>query len=83
LRSLSCRIKGHIEFWEHLGMGRLSCNAIDLCYRQLIKTFRKSQGGVLKMGRMKQTKSRMKRKPEERNSSCILTWKHVLLSGFR
>jgi hypothetical protein len=37
LRSLSCRTKGHIEVWEHLGMGRLSSSAVDLCYRQLIE----------------------------------------------
>jgi hypothetical protein len=37
LRSLSHRTKGHIEVWEHLGMGRLNCSVVDLCYRRLIK----------------------------------------------
>jgi hypothetical protein len=33
LRSPSCRIKGHVEVWEHLGMGRLNYSVVDLCYR--------------------------------------------------
>jgi hypothetical protein len=33
LKSSSRRIKGHIEVWEHLGMGKLNCNVVDLCYR--------------------------------------------------
>jgi hypothetical protein len=28
----SHRTKGHIKVWEHLGMGRLSCSSVDLCY---------------------------------------------------
>jgi hypothetical protein len=31
LRSLSRRIKGHIEVWEHLGMGRLNCSVVNMC----------------------------------------------------
>ncbi len=39
LRGLNHRTKGHIV-WDHLGMGRLNCSIVDLCYRQLIeKTF--------------------------------------------
>jgi hypothetical protein len=33
LRSPNSIIKEHVEVWEHLGMGRLSCSAVDLCYR--------------------------------------------------
>jgi hypothetical protein len=31
LRGLSRKAKGHIEVKEHLGMGSLCCNTLDLC----------------------------------------------------
>jgi len=37
LRRHNHRTKGHIEVWEHLGMERLSCNRVDLCYGKRIK----------------------------------------------
>jgi hypothetical protein len=37
LKGLNRRTNGHIEVWDHLGMGRLNCYTIDLCYMQLIE----------------------------------------------
>jgi hypothetical protein len=37
LRGPNHRTNGHIEVWDHLGMGRLNCYTIDLCYMQLIE----------------------------------------------
>jgi len=34
LKGSSRKIKGHIEDKEHLGMGNLCCNILDLCCRQ-------------------------------------------------
>jgi hypothetical protein len=63
LRGLSYRTKGHIEVKKHLGMGSLCCNTLDPCCRQLIERVLEIyvQRGVLRVGKMRQTRSRMKR----------------------
>jgi hypothetical protein len=45
LRSPRRTTKGHIEVWEHMGMGRLSCIIVDLCYRQLIEKVQETSRG--------------------------------------
>jgi hypothetical protein len=45
LKSSNHRTKGHIKVWEHLRMGRSSCNVVDLCYRQLIERIPKNSRG--------------------------------------
>ncbi len=35
MKGPSRRKRGHIEVKEHLGMGRLNCSTLDLCYSQL------------------------------------------------
>jgi hypothetical protein len=37
LKGLNRRTKGHIKDKEHLGMGSLCCNTLDLCCRQLME----------------------------------------------
>jgi hypothetical protein len=61
LKGLSYITKGHREFKEHMGMGSLCCNTLDLFCRQLLERMPKPQRGVLRVGRMRQTISRVKK----------------------
>jgi hypothetical protein len=61
LRGLSCRTRGHIEVKEHSGMGSLCCNTLDPCCRQLLERVPETSKGVLRVSRMRQTRSRVKK----------------------
>jgi hypothetical protein len=59
-RGPSCRIEWHIKVKMHLGRGNFCCSTLNLCCRTTIRMGAGNlKGGILRLGRMRGTKSRV------------------------